>query len=168
MTLTNGTTLNVDLEKLATFANGDTTSPGNGDTNYGGSGTYTARHHLTQMSGSLGQNALFVGVAFAAPSELTGATQVKVTLNGTALTTDGSNEIFGLEDDVVSGTGSDTLDNVFIQYLPFALAGANDGSSNTAENMKIADGSYSFVFTWLDADGAVLGTSTCTINRVSA
>ena len=112
-----------------------------------------------------------MGLAFGAPSELTNAAKVKVTLNGSVLTNDGqaangANEIFTLASSSVSGTGSDTLDNAFVQYVPFALAGTED-RTNTADSLKIADGSYAFAFTWLDAEGNVLGTSSCTITRTS-
>ena len=170
----NGYTLGVNLDTLVSFANADKTGSGSdgGDSSYGGNGAYSARHHLTQMSGSLDENALFVGLAFGAPAELPNAAKVKVTLNGNALTNDGlaasgANEIFTLASSSVSGTGSDTLDKAFVQYVPFAKAGTETGS-DTADTLKIADGSYSFVFTWLAEDGStVLGTSSCTISRTS-
>ena len=166
VTLT-GNSLNVALDTLVSFANADKTGSDGGDNAYGGSGAYSARHHLTQTSGEVGGEALFVGLAFGAPSELSGAKKVKVTMNGTALTTDGANQVFTLESASVSGTGNDTLDNAFVKYLPFAKAGT-ETDSNTAETLKIADNSYTFVFTWLAEDGTtVLGTSSCTITRTS-
>lgn len=141
----------MSVAKLATFIEGDTSDNTYGDT--GSASDNTARFHLTQKSGELnGDDALFVGVAFGAPDTLSTATKVQVSVNGS------SKGDFTLGENSVSGTGSDVLNNSFIQYLPFAKA---DGT-------QITDNTYVFEFTWLDDSGNVLGTSSCTISRVSA
>ena len=63
----------------------------------------------------------------------------------------------------VNGSGSDTLDGLFIEYLAFAMYPEN---ATQASDFAIKDaGEWIFVFTWFDAEGDVLGTSTCTITR---
>ena len=150
--------LTVDMGKLAKFAE---TDGDNGDQSYGGSGAHSARHHLTQKSGELsGADALFAGLTFGAPQEVSGATKVMVTMNDTVLAGDDGNK-FTLSSNSVSGTGNDTLNNSFVKYLPFAKGGADNTPA------KIDNKSYSFEFTWLDNSGNALAKTYCTINRVA-
>ena len=117
---------------------------------------------LTQTSGELNSEALFVGLAFEAPMK--GAAKVMVEQDGKSLSKDG----FTLSSESVDESGNDTYSNAFVKYLPYASVTTNSGDTGSTTKLgTIADNEYDFFFTWMDSEGNILGTSSCTISRVT-
>lgn len=108
---------------------------------------------LTQPSGELSADGLFVGVKFAAPSGVDTKTgSVYVYRDGNKL---GKNDAYQLTPDSVDGTGGDVFANNFTNYLVFAKAEKDKGLSNKTWN---------YIFVWQN-EGKVVGVSHCTITR---
>ncbi len=109
---------------------------------------------LTQPSGELSVDGLFVGVKFAAPSGVDTKTGSVYVYRGDR-NLSGTNGAYQLTPDSVDNTGGDVFANNFTNYLVFAKAEKDTGLSAKTWN---------YIFVWQNA-GKVVGVSQCTITR---
>lgn len=111
-------------------------------------------YQLTQSSGELSEDGLFVGVKFAAPTGVDTKTEsVYVYRDGSNLS--GKNDAYQLTSDSVDGTGGDVFAKNFTNYLVFAKAKNDTG---------LSEKTWNYIFVWQN-EGKVVGVSHCTITR---